>query len=227
MAQTATQRITGSTRVRGPLIVALRGASSKGKENTYGGVGPVGVGLDVGLSVQIPVGQTANSMQVEQPDGTVVQAFDGSGNLSVLSGVASLTWQQALVTLTAAQLIAMYATPVQILPAPAAGKAIIVEQVIFEMNSTATQFTGGGIVGFQYDSAANHLGGTVVHAGSIPAAVVTAVAGQSLTGLWAASGTNGLTMPTAKGIFISNQTAAFATGTGTAKVWISYCILTA
>lgn len=226
MAQTATQRITGSTRVRGPMIVALRGASSKGNENTYGGVAAKGVGLDVGFSVQIPAGQSANSIQIEQPDGTVIQAFDGSGNLSVLSGVSSLTAQQALVSLTAANLKAMYTTPVQIVAAPATGKAIVVEKIIFEITTTATGFANGGIVVFQYDTTAAGAG-TLVHAGSIPASVITAGAGTTVTGLWAASGSNGLTIPTAKGIYISNQTAAFITGTGTAKVWISYGILTA
>jgi hypothetical protein len=83
MAQTATQRTTGSTRVRGPMIVTLRGAGSKGHDYKLGGVAAVGTGLDVGLSVQIPTAQTANSFQVEQPDGTVIAAIGASGGLQL------------------------------------------------------------------------------------------------------------------------------------------------
>jgi hypothetical protein len=239
MSQSPTQRTTGSTRFKGPAVITLRGAGSKGKDYTLGGVAPVGAGLDVGLSIQVPTGQVANMLQFEEPDSgnatgnppvaavpaNIITAFDAAGGL-LLTSVPLSSQRMAQATLTAAQIIAMYTTPVAIVPAPAAGLAIVVSQITFEMKATATAFTGGGIVVFQFANTA-HGAGTLVHAGSIPASVVNAgAAGNTLTGLWAASGANGLTIPTATGIFISNQTGVFATGTGTAIVTISYDLVT-
>jgi len=125
------------------------------------------------------------------------------------------------VALTAAQLIAMYATPVEIVPA-VPGKAIIVDSVDFVIVRTATQFTSGGVVAVQYNSTANGAG-TSTQATTFAAAVVTAAAGTTysnrqpavLSDIATASITN-------IGLFISNATAAFATGTGTATVTVSY-----
>lgn len=123
----------------------------------------------------------------------------------------------AIVNLTAAQLIAMNGTPVSVLPAPGAGLALVIDSILFEMTTTSTQFTGGGAVSFNY-----HGGSTAVHAGSIPASVVTAAAGNSNTLLGQAVAANGTTVPGNTGVDITNATAAFAAGTGTAKVQIRY-----
>jgi len=208
--------------------VTLLGVEPRGVAGA-GNAPSKGSGGDVALIVRVPSTQSVPCLSVRsQPvNGAATDLFDvdQAGNISALSGVGSLTWQQAQLALTAAQLKAMYAAPVQILAAPGAGLAIVVQEILFELTTTATAFANGGIVGFQYDSTAN-LAGTLVHGGSIPAAVITAGAGTTVTGLWAAPGANGLTIPANKGLFISNQTAAFITGTGTAKVWISYGLLT-
>ncbi len=115
----------------------------------------------------------------------------------------------------------MNATPVSLLAAPGAGKAIVDLSIVFEMNATATQFTGGGAV-----SAVYHGGAVSPHAGSVPAAVVQAGAGQTLTQLGPAVGSNGITVPANTGVDLTNATAAFATGTGTAKVFVKYRVIT-
>lgn len=230
MSQSATQRTTGSTRFRGPTIITLRGAGSKGKDYTLGGVTGTGQGLDVGLSVQIPAAQTANAVQIEQPDGTVIAQWDASGNIAQ-SGVLSSVQAVKMVSLTAANIIAMYATPLLCIAAPTAGTGIIVDQIIFQMTATANAFTSGGVVTFQYASTA-HAGGTLVNTGSVAASVVTAgSAGKTLTILGPLNGASGLLVPTdgtnaVSGLYISNATGAFATGTGTAKVWIYYSLVT-
>lgn len=189
----------------------------------------IGSGGDVPLVIKVPSTQSVAALQIQtQPvNGAPSDLFDvdQNGNISVLSGVAQLTWQQIRVPLTAAQLIAMYAAPVQLIAAPAATQALVISDILFEMTTTATAFTGGGIVVFQYGNTADG-GGTAVHAGSIPASVVKAGAGTTITGLWAASGSNGLTIPVNTGLFISCQTAPFAAGTGTAVVLVEYGILT-
>lgn len=124
------------------------------------------------------------------------------------------------VNLAAADIIAMYATPVLVVPA-LAGKAIVVDSVDFKMTRTSTAFTGGGVVNVQYAATANGAG-TKSHA-DIAASVVTGAAGTTTTARIplvlsdiATASIDGI------GLYISNQTAAFAAGTGTAVVTIKY-----
>jgi hypothetical protein len=124
------------------------------------------------------------------------------------------------VSLTAAQLVAMEAAPVSVIAAPGAGFAIVIDSVLLEMTTTSTVFTGGGAVSFVY-----HGTGTAVHAGSIPASVVTAAAGVSYTLLGPAAATTGTTAPANTGVDITNATAPFAAGTGTAKVKLKYRVI--
>lgn len=129
----------------------------------------------------------------------------------------------AVANLTAAQLIAMNGAAVNVIPAPGAGLAIIVDGILFEFTTGSVAFTGGGAVSFQY-----HGTSTPVHAGSVPASVVTsgAAAGtQTLTELGPAVAANGTTVPVNTGVDITNATAAFAAGNGTAKAQIRYRVV--
>jgi hypothetical protein len=124
------------------------------------------------------------------------------------------------VSLAAADIIAMYATPVAIVPA-VSGKAIILDSMELVMTRTSTAFTGGGVVAVQYNSTANGAGTATT--ATIAATVVTGAAGTTYTAripvvqsdIATASITN-------IGLYISNATAAFAAGTGTAVVTVKY-----
>ena len=128
--------------------------------------------------------------------------------------------QTAVIPLTAAQIIAMYTTPVSLIAAPGAGKAILVDGLTFEFTGTATQFTGGGAVQIQYHGyAANLLDSTIA------AATIQANA-TAILQFGIASTVGGNIVEANTGIDITNATAAFAAGTGTAKVFIRYRIIT-
>jgi hypothetical protein len=129
--------------------------------------------------------------------------------------------QYATVNVTSANILAMFTTPVAILAAPGAGKAIVVDTILFEMTTTATAYASGGAVSFVY-----HGGSVASHSGTIPASVVTAGAGTSNTQLGSPTAANGTTVPANTGIDITNATGAFTTGTGTAKVQIWYSVVT-
>lgn len=128
--------------------------------------------------------------------------------------------QAVEVEVTAAQLLAMYATPLEIVPA-VTGKAIIVDNVEFDMTRTATAFTGGGVVALQYKNTANGAG-TPVHA-TIAATVLTGAAGRVvshripvvLSDVAAAD-------IVGAGLFLSNASQAFAAGTGTLRLIVHY-----
>lgn len=129
--------------------------------------------------------------------------------------------QYATVSLTSANILAMFTTPVSILAAPGAGKALIVDAILFEMTTTSTQYTSGGVVSIVY-----HGGSVATHSGTIPATVVTTTAGTTNTMLGSPTAANGTTVPANTGIDITNATGVFATGTGTAKVQIWYSVVT-
>ena len=125
--------------------------------------------------------------------------------------------QLASISLTAAQIIAMYATPQLLIAAPPTGMSLVVEQVMIRFVAGATQFTGGGVVAPQIGNTV-HGGGTLVSA-TLPAATINS-ASSSDTQL-DDTGAN-VTLTQATGLYISNATAAFATGNGTATVYVWY-----
>ena len=126
--------------------------------------------------------------------------------------------QKAVVTLTAAQIMAMFGAAVSILPAPAAGQVLVVDQFIVQMKPGATQFTGGGAVSFQYH------GTTIVpHSANIPAATITSAAASENV---VPPPTGVIQPPTATGIDITNATGAFAAGNGSMIVTVFYSIIT-
>ena len=156
-------------------------------------------------------------------DTTTGKQYYNAGTIAVPSWKLTSDMQTVTIELTAAQIIAMYTTPVLVL-AGVADKAIIVDAVNFDLTGTATHFTGGGVVGVQYDDTANGAG-TLTHA-DIAASVVTgatALVKTSRIGLdlsaVATASIDGI------GLYISNKTAVFATGTGTASVTVSYRIV--
>lgn len=172
-------------------------------------------------------GTPATTADTFQVGCRMIQTDAGTGDTIVFTNVgtvASPVWQseqmEQTVSLSAANLIAMYAAPVEVVPA-VTGKAIVVDSVDFVMTRTATAFTDGGVVAVQYKNTANGAG-TAVHA-TIAATVLTGAAGTTYTTRIpvnqsdvATADINGI------GLYISNQTAAFATGTGTASLKIRY-----
>lgn len=121
---------------------------------------------------------------------------------------------------SSASILAMNATPVNLIAAPPAGYSVIVNNVMFQMTRTSTQYANGGTVNLVY------TGGSVVpHSSTVPATVVTGAAGVVLNNNGPVSAANGIVVPTATGVDITNNTAAFITGTGTLKVYIDYSVV--
>ena len=154
----------------------------------------------------------------------VAPQFQGDG--SQLTNVGSsalnpLVQQVKQVSLTAAQLIAMYTTPVSILPAPGAGKVLIIDAIAFQFKHGATQFTGGGAVTFVFHGTA-----VTPHSGNVAASVIQAAADDVLYLGPNVSAAVDLQSAINLGLDIKNATAAFAAGNGTAIVTVWYSVLT-
>lgn len=175
-----------------------------------GAVGSVGTGLPT----------TANEFQdgARIIDRSTSIWYTNYGTKAAPVWVAEIA--TAVVTLAAADIIAMYTTPVQIV-ASMGSKAIIVDSMELVITRTSTAFTGGGVVGVQYDSTANGAG--TLTTANIAATVVTGSAGTTYTKRIPVVLSDVATASIAgKGLFISNATAVFAAGTGTAQVIVKY-----
>jgi hypothetical protein len=130
--------------------------------------------------------------------------------------------QAATVIVTSATILAMFAAPVTVIPAPGANKVIVVDAILVQTKPTATQYAAGGVVTFQYH-------GTSVnpHTGSLTAAQVNAAApGKAIYLGPNTSGAIDLTTAVNLGLDITNATGAFTTGTGTFILTIWYSIVT-
>lgn len=154
---------------------------------------------------------------------------DGIGTWYAESGSSGGAGAGALITaqvaLTSANILAMYATPVQIVAAPGAGKILVADTIVTEWVPTATQYAAGGAVIFQYDSTINGAGVNTCNT-TIAAAIVNAATEDTTilrgSGTVAAAASGFLN----KGLFISNASGAFTTGTGVARITISYRVYT-
>ena len=191
---------------------------------------PSGIGIDAlahGTNGQLLIGQTGSATLYKTVSGDVTITNNGvtaigAGKVTSAMLEAALI-KYATVNLSAANIIAMNGAPVEILPTPGSNKILVVSQIVFEMKRTATAFTGGGAVNFQYHTTTS----SVPHAGTIAGSnVTTGGAGTVVVVLGPNVGTNGLVVPSNEAIDITNATAAFADGTGTAVVTIYYRTIT-
>lgn len=122
--------------------------------------------------------------------------------------------QHARIPLTAAQLIAMGTTPVTVLPAPLPANTnqyYVIDDFNIEFTAGGSAFTGGGNISLQY-----HGGAALT--GTAPSTTLTGASGVANV-----KGVGGV-VTSGAAIEITNATAPFAAGTGTAVLDISYRI---
>lgn len=128
------------------------------------------------------------------------------------------------VTLTAAQVNTMFTTPVELIPAPPAGSFIVVQQAILINENGGTAWTSGGAITIGYSNA--NPGSPDALTGTIAATFLTSpVVKQILTLAGAQIASSVESALDALGIFISNATGVFATGTGVLKIRLLYTVV--
>ena len=126
------------------------------------------------------------------------------------------------VALTATQIKAMSVTPVQLIPAPAAGHAILLRSLVFKVVRTGTAFANGGTTFPQYHTTTTSLPSV----GAVPAAIITTGGAATVYHyLGPNAAATGMVLPSAEAIDLTNDTAPFITGTGTMEVFVEYSIV--
>ena len=128
------------------------------------------------------------------------------------------------VALTAANIAAMYATPVALVAAGGANTVHLVHDVALEYNFVAAQYANGGALAVQYDSTANGAG--TLASVALAAATFNGYAADSAVGLAGALVSGASSAVVNKGLYISNLTGAFDTGDGTVNLHITYSTVT-
>jgi hypothetical protein len=128
------------------------------------------------------------------------------------------------VTLTATQVNTMFTTPVELIPAPKAGSFIVVQQAIFVNENGGTAWTAGGAITVGYSNA--NPGSPDALSGTVAATFLTSpTVKQILTLAGAQIASAAESTVDALGIFISNATQLFATGTGVLKIRLLYTVV--
>jgi len=180
-----------------------------------------------GATGKIPVASGAlvsgNLLQASGTTGVFVDSGISGANVvtSTTGTVATVS-----VTLNTSQVTGMFATPVQLIATPGAGKLILVQEAsVYTASTGNTAYASGGVAIIQYDNTANGAG-TNAMATTIAAANITTATSKVLAGVLPS--TTALSGVTNKGVFLSNQTGAFTNGTGTnVTVFLTYQVITA
>lgn len=127
---------------------------------------------------------------------------------------------QVSIALTSAQILALNATPVALIAAPGAGFAIVLNSIIISMTRTATAYAAGSTVAPVYHGAT-----TPLVAAAFPIALFTTGGAGIETRLATPVAASTLAATANTGVDLIATGSAFTTGTGTAKVYVSYTIV--
>ena len=131
--------------------------------------------------------------------------------------------QYVAVPVTAAQFKAAYATPLLILASGGANTLIVVDKALLAMTFVSAQYTAGGATGLQWDSTA-HLAASKATA-TIAAATINADAASAVNMVDGAAADVAFTAGVNKGVYLSNDTASFATGDSTFELHLWFRII--
>lgn len=146
-----------------------------------------------------------------------------SGQVLTSNGAGALPTFQAAgvvsvnITLSAANITGMNATPVTVIAAPGANKVIVVTQITGSFAYNSVQYTGGGTIRLQY----NGLTQGLTQGAFIDDNILKGTVDQ----VRSSGGADDVIIPINTAVEITNGTAAYAAGDSTPELIINYVII--
>jgi len=137
--------------------------------------------------------------------------------------LAASTIQYLPVTILASEWLGMYVTPKLLVPAGGANTIISVQDINYEVNYGGAAFAAGGVFNAEYDAVANGAGTAATTTSTAATAFWAADSLLKQTGVMASAAA---TLLVNKGIYLSNLTGAFTTGTSVVTAHVRYAVLT-
>lgn len=159
-------------------------------------------------------------------DAVLVNAADGNKLFNISADFTTLLSLDAIsqlsIPITAAQWLAMYATPIFLVPAPGANRLIKVTNLALAMTFNSAQYAAGGAVAAQYENTVHGAG--VLATATLAAATVNGLAASTVENL---AGAASIVYAAAvnQALYLSNQTAAFTTGDSNWIATVNYAII--
>ena len=174
------------------------------------------LGSQLAAAAAIAGGQIANATitGAKLVNNTVTATQIAAHGLGAAS-IAANVIQQIQVPISSAQILALYGTPLAVIPAPGAGKSIQIIQALFRTAPSGTAYANGGVMRLQYHT------GPVAATGTIAAAVV--ISGTASDNILLATASAPVINDLVE--FAVSATGEFITGTGTALIDILYRIV--
>lgn len=132
----------------------------------------------------------------------------------------------ATVSLTATEILGMYAAPPLLLAAPGAGKLILIDSMLWDVAYDSAQYAAGGAIAAQYGATIHGAGPAA--SGTLAAATLNAVAANSYLSNAGSSAVLNVAKTAAinTAIYLSNATAAFTTGNSPVTLYVKYNVVT-
>ncbi len=199
------------------LLTLLSASLVFGQGGTGPGTGPGGL-----RSADFSQDYTTLGSGVMGGSMNLTGSITGTGSIATTVAIQGI--KHATVTISSADLLALYSAPKLLIAAPGAGHSIEILKANFAITRTSTAYiTGGGAAIIQYDST-THGGGTQACDSTIAATVITGSAGLSNTFRDGAIISDATTTVDNKGVYFSAATGDFTAGTGTAVMDIWYVV---
>lgn len=175
--------------------------------------------------------RTVTSANAVIPVTTSAYVYAGTINTADIADGAVTAAKLALavprtvtVAVSASEFLGAYSSPKLLVPAAGANTLHIVHDVVYEYNFVTTQTAAGGAVLVQYDSTANGAG--TAASATTAAATFNGYTVDSCVGAAGALASSATTTTVNKGLYLSNQTAAFTTGDPTLNIHVTYSTVT-
>lgn len=183
-------------------------------------IAPSGNAVYDALALKAPIDSPIFTGTPTLPTGTIATTQSANNNSTKLATTAYVDRSNSMdivFNLSSANILGMFATPIEVIPAPGANKLIILESCVFKLTYNSVQYTGGGTVALRQGSNGNNLILSVITNTFVNGSVDTINQSNATS--------SGVSRASNDNIVITNTIGAFMNGNSTATLYIRYHIV--